>query len=110
MSENRQESGLVANNTNVQQMGMQGGPVQLEGGFPMMSSSNFPQIVPVGMGLGQFGFMPQEQMAQQYQFLLSNMPKQEILQTQGGARVEGAKEMTKKKKTGNPKELAISQY
>ena len=77
----------------------------MAGGFPVMNNSNFPQLVPVGMGLGQFGLVPQEQLSQQYQFLLSNMPKQETLMQQANSRVEGQKETAKKKEIGNPKEL-----
>ena len=53
------------------------------------------------MGLGQFGFMPQEQMAQQYQYLLSNMPKQETLKLQGQQKDEGEKGAAKKKEIRN---------
>lgn len=62
-------------------------------------------MIPVGMGLGQFGIMPHEQIAQQYQYLLSNMPKQDVLQTQGMAREEGNKEISKKKEAGSSKEM-----
>lgn len=42
---------------------------------PMVSTQNFPEIMLVGLGLGQMGFLPPEQMAQHYQYLLANVPK-----------------------------------
>ena len=99
-------SNFAVANPNIQQMGMQGGQMQMAGGFPMVNNPNFPQLVPVGMGLGQFGFLPQEQMAQQYQYLLSNMAKQETLKLQGHQKDEGEKGTSKKKDAGsNIKEM-----
>lgn len=50
-------------------------PVQ----FSAPPMQNFPQMMPVGLGMGQLGFVPTEQMAQQYQFLMSNVAKSSVI-------------------------------
>lgn len=49
--------------------GMQQMPVQ----FSALLIQKFPQMMHVGLGMGQVGFVPAEQMTHQYQFLMSNV-------------------------------------
>lgn len=99
-------SGFMAGNASFQQPGGQGNSMQMQGGgFAVMPNQSFPQMVPVDLGLGQFGFVPQEQIAQQYQYLLANVPKQTVLQTQGAGKEDGGKDSNKKSDAGGSKEL-----